>query len=157
MTITADDCAREVLDVVPLVMRVVRAEMRAHRGPELSVPHFRVLAYLGRNENASLSDVAEHVGLRLPSMSTLVDGLVSRGLVSRSASVKDRRRVALGLTARGRTTWMAARRATQARLAKQLASLTPAEQVTVAAAMEALHAVFAPQTADETEARSRSA
>lgn len=153
MAITPDICAQEVLDVVPLVMRVVRAEMRAHRGPELSVPHFRVLAYLGRNENASLSEVAEHVGLRLPSMSTLVDGLVTRGLVSRTVSAKDRRRVALGLTARGRTTWMAARRATQARLAKQMASLSPEQRATVAAAMEALRALFAPQAADETEPR----
>ena len=154
MAITSDDCAREVLDVVPLVMRVLRAEMRAHRGPELSVPHFRVLAFLGRNENASLSEVAEHVGLRLPSMSTLVDGLVTRGLVSRSVSLKDRRRVALCLTPRGHTTWMAARRATQARLAKQMASLSPEQQVTVAAAMEALRVLFAPQASNEAEARS---
>ena len=154
MAITSDDCAREVLDVVPLVMRVVRAEMRAHRGPELSVPHFRVLAYLGRNENASLSEVAEHVGLRLPSMSTLVDGLVTRGLVSRSASLKDRRRVALSLTPLGRSTWSAARRATQARLSKQLASLSPEQLVTVAAAMDTLHVLFTPLPADEAESRS---
>src|SRR5262249_43654858 len=102
----------------------------------------------------SLSEVAEHVGLRLPSMSTLVDGLVTRGLVTRSASVKDRRRVALGLTARGRSTWTAARRATQARLSKQLASLTPEQRVTVAAAMEALRALFTPPRTDEAEARS---
>jgi len=153
MTVTPDDCAREVLDVVPLVMRVLRAEMRAHRGPELSVPHFRVLAYLGNNEGASLSEVAEHVGLRLPSMSTLVDGLVTRGLVLRSASVKDRRRVALCLTPRGRSTWTAARRATQARLAKQLATLSPEQQTTVTDAMGALRALFAARTPAEAEAR----
>ena len=154
MAITSDDCAREVLDVVPLVMRVLRAEMRAHRGPELSVPHFRVLAYVGRNENASLSEVAEHVGLRLPSMSTLVDGLVTRGLVSRSASVKDRRRVALCLTPLGRSTWGAARRATQSRLSKQLAGLSPEQLATVAGAMESLRALFTPPPVDEPKARS---
>src|SRR5437763_10162015 len=102
MTITSEDCAREVLDVVPLVMRVLRAEMRLQRGPELSVPHFRVLAFLGNNEGACLSEVAEYVGLRLPSMSTLVDGLVTRGLVSRVPAARDRRRLALCLTGPGR-------------------------------------------------------
>ena len=153
MTITPDDCAREVLDVVPLVMRVLRAEMRAQRGPELSVPHFRVLGYLGNNEGASLSEVADYVGLRLPSMSTLVDGLVTRGLVSRVAAATDRRRLALCLTAHGRATLNAARRATQARLAKQLTTLPPEQQATVAAAMEALRALFASRTADEAETR----
>jgi DNA-binding MarR family transcriptional regulator len=154
MAITSDDCAREVLDVVPLVMRVVRTEMRAHRGPELTVPHFRVLAFLARNEGASLSEVAEHVGLRLPSMSTLVDGLVTRGLVARSASAKDRRRVALCLTPRGRSTWGAARRATQARLAKLMANLSPEQQATVTAAMGALRALLASPPVEEAEARS---
>jgi DNA-binding MarR family transcriptional regulator len=154
MTITADDCAREVLDVVPLVMRVLRAEMRSQRGPQLSVPHFRVLAFLGNNEGASLSEVAEYVGLRLPSMSTLVDGLVTRGLVSRAPSAVDRRRLALCLTTRGRATLNAARRATQARLVKQLATLPPEQQATVAAAMETLRGLFATRTAEEAEARS---
>jgi len=36
--------------------------------------------------------VAEHVGLRLPSMSALIDGLVERGLVARRQSAVDRRR-----------------------------------------------------------------
>ena len=153
MTITSEDCAREVLDVVPLVMRVLRSEMRSQRGPELSVPHFRVLAFLGNNEGASLSEVAEYVGLRLPSMSTLVDGLATRGLVSREPAATDRRRLALCLTAHGRATLNAARRATQARLAKQLALLPPEQQATVAAAMEALRALFTPRIADEAEAR----
>ena len=152
MTITADDCAREVLDTVPLVMRVLRTEMRSHRGTELSVPHFRVLNYLHANQGASLSEVAEFVGLRLPSMSTLVDGLVARGLVSREPSSTDRRRLALCLTARGRSTLAAARRATQARLAKLLANLPADEQAAVAGAMRLLRQLFAPPASGETEA-----
>ena len=153
MTITPDDCAREVLDVVPLVMRVLRAEMRSQRGPELSVPHFRVLAFLGNNEGASLSEVADFVGLRLPSTSTLVDGLVTRGLISRVPAATDRRRLALCLTSHGLATLNTARWAAQARLSKQLAKLAPEQQANVAAAMEALRELFAPRTADEAEAR----
>ena len=153
MSVTPDDCAREIVDVVPLVMRVLRSEMRTNRGPGLSVPHFRVLAYLEANQGASLSEVAEYVGLRLPSMSTLIDVLVERGLVSRAASPSDRRRLALCLTARGQSTLTAARRATQARLAKVLADLPAEAQVQVQQAMQVLRPLFAPRPALEDEAR----
>lgn len=154
MMITPDDCAREILDVAPVVMRVLRTEMRSQRGPELSVPHFRVLAYLNSNERAWLSQVADYVGLRLPSMSTLVAGMVVRGLVSRESSETDRRRLALCLTARGRSTLAAARRATQARLAKLISALSLDDQATVASAMGALRLLFAPPTATEAESHS---
>jgi len=153
MTATPDDCAREIVDVVPLVMRVLRSEMRSNRGPGLSVPHFRVLAYLNNNEGACLSDAAEHVGLRLPSMSTLIDALVARGLVSRAPSTRDRRRLALCLTPRGRSTLAAARHATQARLAKMLTQLAPADQVTVVTAMQALRPLLASRPSWEGETR----
>jgi hypothetical protein len=46
------------------------------------MPQFRTLAVIDRNANASLSDVTEHIGLTLPSMSKLVDGLVARKLAT---------------------------------------------------------------------------
>lgn len=144
MPISPDECAREVLDVVPLIMRTIRAEMRRHRAPGVSVPHFRALAFLNRNEGASLSEVAEYIGLTLPSMSTLIDGLVTRELVTRQTAPTDRRRVTLALTARGKSTLEAARRDTQARLAEILAALSSAERTTVVQALQALRAVFTP-------------
>lgn len=145
MTTSLETAAWEVLDVIPLVMGTVRAEMRRHRAPGLSVPHFRVLAYLGRHAGASLSEVAEHVGLQLPSMSTLIEGLVTRGFVTRAPSAEDRRRVTLTLTASGRATLATARQHSQAKLAERLAALSPAEQATVVQAMQALRVAFAPE------------
>ena len=147
MPVSSDECACEVLDVVPLIMRTIRAEMRRHRAPGVSVPHFRVLAFLNRNEGASLSEVAEYIGLTLPSISTLVDGLVIRELVTRQTSLTDRRRVTLALTARGKSALEAARRDAQARLAERLATLTAAERTTVMRTMQALREVFTPSPA----------
>src|SRR5690349_8045502 len=124
MTATAAACAHEVLEVVPLVMRTIRTDMRRYRGRELAVPHFRVLAFLSANPGASLSDVAEHMGLRLPTLSTLVAGLVDRKLVVRKASATDRRRIALALSPRGQTTLDRARQATMEQLALRLAALS---------------------------------
>lgn len=144
-----------MLEVVPLVMRVIRAEMRSRRAADLSVPQFRALAFLSRCEGASLSDVAEHIGLTLPSISKMVDGLVTRGLVARRPSAGDRRRVALALTPQGEAVLEAARRGTQARLAEMLTALTAEERAVIARAMHTLRQVFASGQGKALSAMSR--
>ena len=149
-----DDCAREVLEVVPLIMRAIRAELRSHRRPDLSLPQFRVLAFLSRHEGASLSDVAEHIGLTLPSMSKAIDGLVRRELVTRQVRPEDRRRVTLKLTQSGQTMLEAARAATQAHLGQLLTALPASERATVMQAMQVLHPIFAALPGPERKATS---
>jgi DNA-binding MarR family transcriptional regulator len=142
MTSSIDKCAQEVLEVVPLIMRAIRAEMRRHRGFDLSVPQFRAMAFLKHYEGASLSDAAEFVGLTLPSMSKLVDGLVTRQLVKREISPSDRRYVTLALTELGQATLQSAYEATQAYLAQRLAGLSTQERTTVEQAMHVLRPLF---------------
>src|SRR5690349_21174241 len=96
--VSPDNCARALLEVVPPIMRVIRAEMRSQSAPELSVPQFRVLAYVNNHPGASLSEVADHIGLTRPAMSVLVDGLVNRRLMLRETDRSDRRRLTLALT-----------------------------------------------------------
>src|SRR5262245_51845209 len=139
---SANECAAVVADVVPLVMRTIRAEMRSYRTPDLSVPQFRALAYLGRHPGASLSDVAEHIGLTLPSISKMIDRLVARELVARSNASQDRRRISLELTPLGLSTWQSAGRATRNHLAEQLSALSADERTVVIKAMHSLLAVF---------------
>jgi DNA-binding MarR family transcriptional regulator len=145
MSTSPDVCAQEILEVVPAVMRTIRAEMRRHRTADLSVPQFRTLAFINSKVDASLSDVAEHIGLTLPSMSKIVDGLVTRKLVTRQTHATDRRRMMLALTARGKTALQTSREATRACLAEDLAGLTERQRDTIARAMEILRPVFTPQ------------
>ena len=98
---SAEHCAREIIDVVPAVVQAIRVEIRAQRLHELSVPQFRTLTYIGRHPGCSLSEVAELIGLTLPSMSVLVNGMVGNGFVLRETSPFDRRRVTLTLTNEG--------------------------------------------------------
>lgn len=140
--VTPDESAREILEVVPHIMHTIRRHMRSHSSPELSVPQFRTLAFLNRWPGASLSDVAENIGLTLPSMSKLVDGLVARQLVRREASPVDRRCITLALTSLGQRTFQAAYQATQVQLAELLTELNDAERTTVVAAMRALRPIF---------------
>ncbi len=145
MTTSPDVCAQEILDVVPAVMRTIRAELRRHRVADLSVPQFRTLAFIDRQTDASLSDLAEHIGLTLPSMSKIVDGLVMRKLVTRQTHPVDRRRMTLALTARGQTALQASRAATRACLAEDLAALSDHQRETIVQALEILRPLFTSQ------------
>jgi DNA-binding MarR family transcriptional regulator len=141
--VSAGVCAAAIMETVPLVMRTVRTEMRRHRS-DLSVPQFRALGFVRRHPGASLSAVAEHLGLTLSAMSTLMDNLVTRELVVRAINPDNRRRATLHLTALGQSTLAAAHAATQARLAELLATLPAAERGVVVRAMRLLLPIFTP-------------
>jgi len=143
----AEECSREMLDTIPLIMCAIRAEMRRRRKPDLTVPQFRALAYLHHFPNASLSDVAENVGLMLPSMSKLMDGLVLRGFVSRREAAGDRRRIDLALTSAGHTVLELAYNAAQKHLAELLRQLDASQRAAIVRTMRVLRPIF---TAAET-------
>jgi MarR family transcriptional regulator for hemolysin len=138
------EVAREVLDTVPLVMRVIRAHMCRHRSG-LTVPQFRTLCFLSGAAGSSLSAAADFVGLSLPAMSRLVDGLVEVGLVRRRHSDDDRRHVRLSVTRAGDAAVREARQLAQAHLAEVVASLSPKRRAAIASALRELRDVFSPE------------
>jgi MarR family transcriptional regulator for hemolysin len=142
MTKLLDACAHELMDTAPQIVQAIRVEMRRGRGSDISIPQFRSLAFIQRNPDSSLSDVAEHLGLTLPSVSKLVDGLVKQKLVSRLASTTDRRRLTLALTQAGTAIMNSSRAAAQAELAAKISSLSGAELETICQAMQLLRPVF---------------
>jgi DNA-binding MarR family transcriptional regulator len=142
MSIQPEQAAAEVLDVVPSITRAIREQMRQYRTMELSVTQFRVLAFLNRHPGASLSDVADHIGLALPSMSKLIDALVARKFVVREYDTVDRRRVTLAVTARGRSIMETAHSATRQFLTNRLAACDSQELEGIAAAMRVLRPLF---------------
>jgi len=130
------------LDTAPAIVQAIRVEMRAERLHELSVPQFRTLAFVGRQPGCSLSDAAEFIGMTLPSMSVLINGLVNEGLVLRQTSLLDRRRVTLNLTEAGAAVHARALEGTLAWLSRQLESLSVADRQTVLSAMDILRPLF---------------
>jgi DNA-binding MarR family transcriptional regulator len=137
-----DETARQVLDTVPLVMRTIRTEFRSQRSNDLSVAQFRTLAYIDSNDGASLSSLAGYIGLTLPSMSKLVDGMVSRGLVARNEYVEDRRRICLRLTPQGKSELETVHKHTEAFLANKLSSLTKEELASITHSLQILKDLF---------------
>ena len=68
---------------------------------DLSLPQYRVLAFLEEGE-AAPSDLAGRLSVSRPSITALMDGLITRGLVERRPDADDGRRVHHHLTDDGR-------------------------------------------------------
>lgn len=146
MVVNPQESARELLEVVPTVMRDIRTEMRSRRSPELTVPQFRTLAFVNRKEGPSLSEVADHMGLTPPSTCRLVDGLIARGMMTRQGHPTDRRRVRLTVTPRGHRILEASRRDTLAYLADKLDGVAADDRAIIVKAMEVLRSIFTNDT-----------
>jgi DNA-binding MarR family transcriptional regulator len=142
-SLSGNDTAAVIIDTVPALMSFIRAEMRRRRMPGLSIPQFRTLVFLYRHQDASLTHLAEHLGLKLPSTSKIVDALVERNLVIRKISRKDRRRIKLRLSSSGQSQMLRARRSTLEQLSKTMVRLSPEQQTRIAEALQDLRTLFA--------------
>ncbi len=144
-----EQCARELMEIVPQIMQAIRVEMRLGRGANISIPQFRTLRFVQTHPDSSLTDLAEHLGLTPPSVSKLLDGLVKHELVNRQESSADRRRLTLTLTSSGETIVNLSRTSAQANLAQTLNTLSESELETVARAMQILQPLYAKSPAEK--------
>jgi DNA-binding MarR family transcriptional regulator len=106
---------------------------------ELSLTQLRALHVLAYDvEQTSLKDLADRLGLSLPTVSRSVDGLVQRGLVTRAEDAADRRMKQVRATP---TAPELLERLTELRLAgieAFVATLAPRERTRLAAALAPL-------------------
>ena len=123
-------------------MTHLRREMRISRTSTLSVPQLRTLVFLHRSPNASLSQVADYVGLKLPSVSKMIDVLVKRKLVIRRNSSEDRRTILLKLSPKGLEELMRSRRHTKEWLTRALAALSPEQKAGIINTLHTLRPLF---------------
>jgi DNA-binding MarR family transcriptional regulator len=138
-------CAALLLEVAPLVMRVIRGQMRGSRSADLSVPQFRALGFIVRRPGSSLGDLAEHIGLSPAAASRLVDGLVARGYTERRGSTADRRLVELRAAPAGVAILEATRAVARTELAGRVAVLPEEQRAAVAQALGVLRDLFAAE------------
>ena len=139
-TTDADSTAKEILEIIPLVMRSLQTELRqpsALPGPG----HFHLLLTLVGG-GLNLSELASRHHVTLPTMSKTVSTLVSRGLVRRSKSEQDRRQVLVALTQQGRMLLASIRDQAESHLSAMLVPLSAAEREELSAGLAVLKKVF---------------
>jgi DNA-binding MarR family transcriptional regulator len=135
---TVDDVVDRILQVVPRTMTRIRTEMRTAGSNQLTVPQLRALLFVRRHPGASLSPVAEHLGMALSATSNLVERLVQAGLLERTTNPDERRRIQLTLTALGAEHVERAQLLVRSRLRADLTSLSPTDLGRLAGSLEVL-------------------
>src|SRR3954463_1788520 len=81
---------------------VTRQLSRALQAEGWSVEHWRILLLLGDAQGHPMTEIAEFALVPAPSVTRLIDRMVTEGIVHRTADPRDRRRVLVHLTPRGR-------------------------------------------------------
>ncbi len=124
-----------------LVMRAVAADMR-RSGRRLAPPQMGSLMRMAAGP-CTMSELARHQAVSLPTVSKSVDTLVRRGWVERWIDQADRRQTLVRLTPRGRRVLYAMRRRAERRLADVLAPLTPGDRAQLVHTVDRLSRVLA--------------
>ena len=136
----ARESAREILKIVPLVMRTVAAELRA--AGELPAPaHFHLLTMLS-HQPRTLTELAALQGVSLPTMSNSISAMVQRGWVKRLAPTRDRRVVIIEVTGTGKAAVDRVGRCAETHLAEVLAPLDAGSRRRLQAGLGVLRRVF---------------
>lgn len=140
-SIELTELAREFIEAVPRSMWAIRFGMREAAGKELTVPQFRVLAQLSTQPRTN-GELAELIGVSVPAMSRLVDGLFEGGLVARFPEARDRRQVRLELSLSGRRTFQRLKKHTQGVFSARFSELGETDRRKLREGLEVLGKLF---------------
>lgn len=147
----ARESARDVLEIIPLVMRTVAAELRA--AGELPAPaHFGLLSVLSERSR-TLTELAALHGVSLPTMSSSISAMAERGWVKRTSPEKDRRTMLIEVTGAGRAALERVARCAETHLAEVLAPLDAISRRRLQGGLGVLRQIFARSSTSGREAR----
>jgi DNA-binding MarR family transcriptional regulator len=130
----------ELIDVVNLVTQAFWAELRKS-GPAIEMSQWSTLRRIGRSP-CTMSELARHKGVGLPTISKSVEMLVRRGWVERWIDKSDRRQTMVRLTSPGRRVLAECRHALEIFLDERLAHLTAAERNAVDESLQLVRRVL---------------
>ncbi|HZU11594.1 MAG TPA: MarR family transcriptional regulator [Chloroflexota bacterium] len=119
-------------------IHLLRRVSRHDAASGLSAARLSALSVIVYADRVTMSELAQAEGVRLPTISRLVDGLERDGLVLRQTDPSDRRVVHLTATESGRHLLEEARQRRIGDLAARIECLPAEEQATLAAAAEIL-------------------
>jgi DNA-binding MarR family transcriptional regulator len=131
----ADDLQRATADLVKKFQFRDRNETVSFG---LSVSQAYVLRALSENGPLAMGALAAEMHLSVSTLTRVVDQLVRKALVRRSAGVRDRRVCRVGLTARGRSQWQRLEDGLVENNIRVLRGIAPDERETVIRAIQRL-------------------
>jgi DNA-binding MarR family transcriptional regulator len=122
----------------PVILQITRHLRREAHAEGITGGQASLLAQIRTNPELGVRDLAGREGVSAPAMTRYLDRMEKAGLVVRTRSVEDARRIRLALTPKGVRALRSVRQRRTAWLAKRLDGLSPQELATVDRAIEPL-------------------
>ncbi|WP_293135386.1 MarR family transcriptional regulator [Microcoleus sp. bin38.metabat.b11b12b14.051] len=147
--ITPERCAAEVVEIIPLIVGSIRAQMRNQGESFLSISQFRSLMFIYRYPGSSLSKLADYLGVTRPTASAICERLVQEKFVDRQEHPQERRAVVLTLTETGHARLEEIRDITSINISPMFQDLSQEEMAIVWAGLALLREVFDGKSKDK--------
>ena len=146
--------AARLLDLLAGIRRALGSEVAVGENETISTNQFLALRALAARDRTA-TELGRAVGVRLPSLTAIVDTLVARGWVERYGDQADRRRVNLKLTDRGHDAYMRARHSAEDRMSRLLERLSARDGRALVRGLDALQNALTDLRRSGREARGR--
>lgn len=93
-----------IINLLFQVDKAMHEQLRdAEQKPPLSLPELMALSYIDREASASITDMADHFGIRKSSVSVKIAKLELQGLITRNSCPFDKRSHSIMLTKKARS------------------------------------------------------
>jgi len=141
--VTAEQALDRFWETVPPLWGQIRAHIRAvaRENFRLGIEQFQVLRLIRQGKD-SVSEIAAARNISRPAVSQAVDVLCSRGLLTRTEDLQDRRHTRLALTRQGSAVLDSVFGETRAWMKAKMAGFDPAELEGIVVAMQSLRKMF---------------
>src|SRR5215204_1240019 len=136
------DATTELLEVVNLVTQMFWADLR-RSNHSIELTQWATLRRISRSP-CTMSELARHKGVGLPTMSKSIEMLVRKGWVERWIDKTDRRQTLVRLTADGRRVLSESRAHLEELLDQRLGTLTAPERSALAAQLRRVRDALSP-------------
>ena len=136
------EATTELLEVVNLVTQMFWADLR-RSDHAIELTQWATLRRINRSP-CTMSELARHKGVGLPTMSKSIEMLVRKGWVERWVDKTDRRQTLVRLTSDGRRVLADSRAHLEELLDQRLSKLTAVERNAVAAQLRRVTEVLSP-------------
>ncbi|MGW6032264.1 MarR family winged helix-turn-helix transcriptional regulator [Gordonia terrae] len=138
---SASEPAQLALTLRPTITRLYLALRRRAPSVELTAAQTSALSVLADHGSMRMGEFADRESIRMPTATSVIDGLTKHELVDRSPDPTDRRAVLVGLTDHGHALVKQIRKERDVILTGALAELTDEQRDAIAAAGPALQAL----------------
>jgi DNA-binding MarR family transcriptional regulator len=135
-------------EAVQLLPQIVRRMQTTYTGlaeaSGLTLGQMKALSYLYHNGQSTIGEVAEGLGLAMPTASELIDKLADRDLLEREINPHNRRQVLVLLTESATAIGRAVYEMRRTQIREAFTGLDPGEQAVVIRGLKALCAAVGP-------------